>query len=383
MSASLSLSGTSGDFGRFYEFDCPPICPQKSGCSGAIKRLMSLYRRGDSWQCRIVRTVNGTKTRYQKALGVMSKNEAKEKQAEFLAEIIRGEVTAKRPTLKQFGEKFKAYLPSRVKASSIRHYEQCWVHLTDEKSPLANLELNEITREVVDRFAQQKRESGLAVITVNSLLRTLRKALFLAFEWNLLSRAPRRVVRLLPGENQREFVLDTDTEEKICKVLFGQMRDIVRFAVDTGLRAGEVCNLTWNDVEYTDETPIAIRVREGKTKFARRKVPLTNRSAAILKALRPAAKEGVPYVFTRYKGNQQLTPEWMSGRVKRARRVLGISEECKFHSLRHTACTRWGAAGASAFEIQRLAGHSSIVISSRYVHPEEDQLKAAIARMGR
>jgi integrase len=340
---------------------------------------MSLYRRGDSWQCRIVR--DGVK--YQKALGAMTKNEAKEEQTKFLAEIIRGEIAAKTPTLKQFGEKFKAHLPSRVRASSIRLYEQCWAHLVEEKSPLANLELNEITREVVDRFAQQKRESGLAVITVNSLLRTLRKALFLAFEWHLLTSAPRRVVRLLPGENQREFVLDTDTAEKICKVLFGQMRDVVRFAIDSGLRAGEICNLTWNDVDYSGEDPVAVRIREGKTKFARRRVPLTNRSAAILTALRANVKDGVPYVFTRYKGNQPLTVEWMSGRFKRARRVVGVSEDCKFHSLRHTACTRWAVAGASAFEIRMLAGHSSIVISSRYTHPEEEQLKAAIARMGK
>lgn len=223
--------------------------------------------------------------------------------------------------------------------------------------------------------------SGLAVITTNSILRTLRKALFLAFEWHLLPREPRRIVRLLPGENQREFVLDSETEEKICSVLFSQMRDVVRFTIDSGLRAGEICRLTWSDVDYTDGTPIAVRIREVKTKFARRWVPLTNRSAAILAALQPSAKDGVPYVFTRYKGNQPLTVEWMSGRFKRARRVVGVSEDCKFHSLRHTACTRWAEAGVSAFEIQKLAGHSDIRISARYCHPEEKQLKAAIARL--
>jgi len=340
---------------------------------------MSLYRRGDSWQCRIVRDHEI----HQRALGKMSKNEAKEKQAEFLAEIIRGEVTTKRPTLKQFGEKFKAHLPSRVRASSIRLYEQCWAHLVDEKSPLANLRLDNITREVVDRFAQEKIKSGLAVITVNSILRTLRKALFLAHEWKLLQREPRRIIRLLPGENQREYVLDTATEEKICSVLFGQMRDVVIFAVDTGLRAGEICRLTWSDVDYADGVPVGVRVREGKTKFARRMVPLTNRTASILTNLRTKAKEGIPYVFTRFKGNQPLTVEWMSGRFKRARRSVGVSEDCKFHSLRHTACTRWAADGGSAFHIKSLAGHSSIEISARYCHPEDQHLKALIARSGK
>ncbi|MGF7178889.1 tyrosine-type recombinase/integrase [Tunturiibacter psychrotolerans] len=39
------------------------------------------------------------------------------------------------------------------------------------------------------------------------------------------------------------------------------------------------------------------------------------------------------------------------------------------HSLRHTALTRLGEAGADAFTIMKLAGHSSVTISQRYVHP--------------
>jgi hypothetical protein len=103
---------------------------------------MSLYQRGDSWQCRIIR--GGA--RYQRSFGAVTLREAKDLQAQFLAEIKRGEVTVKSPTLEQFGERFKAHLPSRVRASSIRLYEQCWIHLVEQKSPLANLRLDEITR---------------------------------------------------------------------------------------------------------------------------------------------------------------------------------------------------------------------------------------------
>ena len=39
------------------------------------------------------------------------------------------------------------------------------------------------------------------------------------------------------------------------------------------------------------------------------------------------------------------------------------------YSLRHTMLTRLGEAGADAFAIQKIAGHSSIVVSQRYVQP--------------
>jgi integrase len=294
---------------------------------------------------------------------------------------MRGEaVPTKVPTLADFSTQFLNYLPSRVKPGSFRLYTTCWAHLTN--SPLAPMRLTEINRSVVDRFAQEKLASGLAVITVNSILRTLRRALFLAHEWELIPKRP-GFVKLLPNENRRTFVVDEATEARLVGASSDLMRQLIPFAIDTGLRAGEIVALTWNDVDYIADEPIAVHVRAGKTRFARRTVPLTKRAAANLVALRAARVDGCAHVFTRYEGRHPLTVEWMSGRFKRTRRPLGISEECCFHSLRHTACTRWGAAGASAFEIQRLAGHSSIEISARYTHPEQDQLRAAIARMGK
>jgi site-specific recombinase XerD len=63
----------------------------------------------------------------------------------------------------------------------------------------------------------------------------------------------------------------------------------------------------------------------------------------------------------------------------RVRRRLKLPETCVLHSTRHTFCTRLGERGADAFAIQRLAGHSSIIISQRYVHPAAARLDAAIA----
>ena len=47
---------------------------------------------------------------------------------------------------------------------------------------------------------------------------------------------------------------------------------------------------------------------------------------------------------------------------------------------RHTFGTRLGEAGADAFTIMRLMGHSSIEISQRYVHPSPESLERAIER---
>ena len=51
------------------------------------------------------------------------------------------------------------------------------------------------------------------------------------------------------------------------------------------------------------------------------------------------------------------------------------------YSLRHTFLTRLGESGCDAWTLARIAGHSSITISKRYVHPSEDAVLAAMERL--
>jgi len=51
------------------------------------------------------------------------------------------------------------------------------------------------------------------------------------------------------------------------------------------------------------------------------------------------------------------------------------------YSLRHTALTRLGETGTDAYTIMRIAGHSSITTSQRYVHPSSETVGLAIARL--
>jgi hypothetical protein len=52
------------------------------------------------------------------------------------------------------------------------------------------------------------------------------------------------------------------------------------------------------------------------------------------------------------------------------------------YALRHTFLTRLGQSGCDAWTLARIAGHSSITISARYVHPSEDAVLDAMSRLG-
>jgi integrase len=55
-----------------------------------------------------------------------------------------------------------------------------------------------------------------------------------------------------------------------------------------------------------------------------------------------------------------------SWRCQAKRRPL-FAGDFVLHSLRHTMLTRLGESGVHAFTIMRIAGHSNIVVSQRYI----------------
>lgn len=326
---------------------------------------MSLYRRGSVWWSRIElnHTVHQFSTRCR------SKHEARSIEAARRTELVKGLVGLSSPTFGEFSARFINSLPGRVARQTYRFYITHWRPLYDFE-PLHDCRLDRINAAVVQDFVEHRRKT-VGTTTINHNLRTLRRALKLAEEWNVITKAPK--IRLLAGEHQRDYVLRDETIYKFEQEpdLIGK---IVPLLVDTGLRRGEVCALKWEQVNFEERW---VYIPKGKSKFARRKIPLTKRAEKILREL-PRDGEHV-FILQKPKRKRGITGDWLSHAFQRVRVKLELPEECVLHSTRHTFCTRLGEKGADAFAIQRLAGHSSIVISQRYVHPAAARLDAAIA----
>jgi integrase len=66
-------------------------------------------------------------------------------------------------------------------------------------------------------------------------------------------------------------------------------------------------------------------------------------------------------------------------RVNVSAKKRGVKELNFFqpYVLRHTALTRLAEAGCDVFTLARIAGHSSITITQRYVHPQADAIERA------
>ncbi len=180
------------------------------------------------------------------------------------------------------------------------------------------------------------------------------------------------VFEMLGGERVRDFVLSRADEKSYLEFATGHLRDAVLLSLDTGLRVGELVALRWADVHLEPAGAAKfgyLQIRKGKTKNAKRTVPLTDRARRMLESKLQTTTRVFPVEAT------TLDHQHQKLRVK-----LGFPSDFVIHSCRHTMLTRLGESGADAFTIKRIAGHSSITISERYVHPTPEHVERVFER---
>jgi integrase len=256
--------------------------------------------------------------------------------------------------------------------------------------PLASAPLDKITSERISEFAAHRQSLKMQISSVNNSLRALRRMLRLAVEWGALEVAPQ--VKKLPGERHRERVVSGPEEARYLAAAPEPLASIAVVLVDSGLRPEECFRLCWESIAWVNGRHGTLLVTHGKTNAARRVLPMTPRARAILESRwERAGKPAEGWVWPALTRSGHIEPS--SLRRQHARTFETIAKEAAkrslkpvrpfvLYSLRHTFLTRLGESGCDAWTLARIAGHTSIGISSRYVHPSEDAVLYAMSRLG-
>jgi integrase len=247
-------------------------------------------------------------------------------------------------------------------------------------SPLVNRKLDTITSEHAADYAAYVQAKGWKPSSVNASLRVLRRALRLASEWGISPVAAPRI-KLLRGEHHRERVVTRDEEMRYLASAGEQMADITTVLIDTGMRPEENSRLRWEYIGWSNGQYGTLRVTHGKTAAARRMIPMTPRVRSVLERRWNACDcptEG--WVWTAATQSGHVEPSTIKKQHQRAVRLSGV-RPFVLYSLRHTFLTRLGEAGCDAWTLARIAGHSSITISARYVHPSHDAVMNVFSRL--
>lgn len=244
---------------------------------------------------------------------------------------------------------------------------------------IGQIPIDKIHSGTLQPWVEHRREEGVAMGTINHGLKITRHILNLAAaEWvdengmTWLHVAPK--IKLLPDTNKRQpYPLNRQEQAKLFLALPEHLERMALFAVNSGCRDHEICNLRWQFEVAIPELTTSVFIIPGQyVKNGDDRLIVLNRIA--LSTVDSQRGKNAIYVFT-YKGNpvtRMLNSAWL-----RARKKTGLSQ-VRVHDLKHTFGRRLRAAGVSFEDRQDLLGHRSGRITTHYSAAELSQLiKAA------
>jgi len=182
-------------------------------------------------------------------------------------------------------------------------------------------------------------------------------------EWNMdFLTNPVTVTRkpLLHG-TARERRLE-DGEEALlleaCDAYGGVIGNVVRLALETGMRRGEIAGIQWEDVDLERRV---IHLYDTKNRDDRT-VPLSSRATVLLNGM------------DRHDGQVfAITDAAISHAFSRVCRRAGI-ENLRFHDLRHEATSRFFEKGLNPMQVAAITGHKTLQMLKRYTHLRAEDL---------
>lgn len=290
---------------------------------------------------------------------------------------------------------WKADKKQYVKKSTFSAY----VLLTENHLLPAFGDQYEVSETDVQQFVLEKLESGLSKKTIKDILIVLKMILKFGAKNKWISYEPFDIQYPTVRENQSIEVLSRTHQKKIMHYIQEHFtfRNLgVLICLSSGMRIGEICALTWEDID-TDNGVIHIRktiqriyvIEDGtrrtellmdtpKTKNSIREIPM---SKDLLRMLKPIKKIVNSSFFVLTNDEKPTEPRTYRSFYKNLLKHLDIPE-IKFHGLRHSFATRCIESNCDYKTVSVLLGHSNISTTlNLYVHPNMEQKKKAIEQM--
>jgi len=338
---------------------------------------MGLYKRKDSNVWWMSFTANGKS--YRISTDTTDKKLADKILAKVKTLITEGkwfEVDVARSH--SFDELMERYSREVITTKAVRTQETNRIQLSHLLSFFGGLTLDKITPESISQYRFKRISKGVKLQTVKYELVLLSHAFnFAQREWQWVRSNPMKFIKMPRQDNQIERWLTYEEQERLLPCCEDWLKQIVLFALNTGLRMNEIFELTWKNVDMARKT---VTVMESKNK-EKRTLPLNDNAVDILKTVLSESKvlnvEG--YIFT-LKGRKLIKQQlqyYFNKAVKQAKIA-----HFRFHDTRHTFATRLVQEGVDLYKVSKLLGHKDIKTTQRYAHHYPESLRSAVDILG-
>jgi len=336
---------------------------------------MSLFKRGKVWWM----SLNVKGRRVRRSTETADKRLAEKIHAKVLTEITEGRWFEKMPgehkTFREMIDKYlDEYSPRKRPKSHVRDKSLAG-HL---KGYFGELTLSEISPKDIYAYKVMRREEGAAPKTINNELILMGHAYNMAVkEWEWVDSNPVNRVSKERVDNLVERWLTLGEEKRLLAASPGWLQEIIVFAVNTGLRQGEILGLRWPLVDLERKTLTILEQKNG----GRDVLPLNDQSVAVLNSRNKVRSIKTDHVFFG-KSGRELDARNLLRAFYSARKKAGL-EDLRFHDQRHTFATRLVQAGVDIYTVQRLGRWKTMQMVMRYAHHFPESLRPGVEALDR
>lgn len=328
--------------------------------------MASIRSRNGKWQARITR-----KGEQPLAKSFQSKQDAERWARQVESDIDKGSYTnlvlAERTT---FAEVINRYI-QEVISKGRGCKEDSYRLKALARHPIAKLCMTALTPMKVAEY----RDERLQVVSAGAVIREL--SYFSSIinhskrEWGINTINPIPMVKKPPAPPGRNRILSEEELDRLYAALKPRVKNanhwmlpLVKFALESAMRRGEILGLRWEYVDLQKRIAYIPLTKNGES----RTVPLSSAAIEILSLL-PRSLNGRVFPLT---GCQ------VSAAMERAR-IKAQLDDWHFHDLRHMAITRLAEKLPNLIELSAVSGHKSLAMLKRYYHPNAEQLALRIA----
>jgi integrase len=331
---------------------------------------MGVVKRNHIWwmsfmyQGRQVRRTTGTMDR-RLAESILSKVKVQIAEGQFFETCEEQDRT--------FREMMDRYLKERAVLKAPKSYVRDLTALNHLLPVFGDKVLAEITPKLLAGYKTQRRMAKAAPATINKELQLVRHAFNVAMrEWEWCRENPMHRVSMEPVRNEVDRWLTTNEQERLLASSSPWLREIIGFALNTGMRQGEILNLQWQDVDFVRGVLMVMQSKNG----TRRTIPLNATVYELLAAKQAMTGASRGPVFMTPLGNE-LQVRYLAREFCEARDRAGIPD-FRFHDMRHTFATRLVQLGVDLYKVQRLLGHKTSLMTQRYAHHSPESLREGV-----
>lgn len=242
---------------------------------------------------------------------------------------------------------------------------------------IADMPLQTISTRIIDQFISSV--SASSKHSASLYYRTLKAAFNKALVWNYIENNPFNKIKTpkVP-KSFPVFISESELIEILNNTNTQLMKDIFTTAFYTGMRLGELLNMKWNWIDFSQNIITIKNSNEFNSKNKRERIiPIHKTVKTIFLTHYQLGKDQNSLVFYRKK-NIILNEDFVSKQFKKAVRAATLNDKIHFHSLRHSFASALVQRGISLYAVKELLGHGNIKTTQIYSHLQKDNLMEAV-----